>query len=480
MANEHRERAAEPAAPPAVVDALRRVPLFAQLPGPTLDRLATLAEPVLLARGALLIREGDPANDMYVVLDGMLEVTKRAGSDDVPVGAVGPGEVVGETALLEHGSRTASVTAVAPTQVVRIAREPFEALVASDPATGIGLVRTMAARLRSNEALVQQRERMASLGTLAAGLAHELNNPAAAVRRGASLLADAIAALERAAAALGAAGLDGARSHEVDALREALAERQSRPPALDPLATSDLETAIGDVLEAHGVADAWQIAPALAAVGWPAGELDATAGRLGASFGPVVTWLGTAAAAGALVAEVGAAASRLAELVSAVKTYTFLDQAPVQQVDVRAGIDDTLLILGHKLREAGISVRRDMAADLPRIEAYGSELNQAWTNLVDNAIDAMGGAGELRIQAAPWADGGVLVSICDDGPGIPPDVQRRLFDPFFTTKEPGKGTGLGLHIVYSIIVRRHGGRIRVDSRPGHTCFEVTLPARVPG
>ena len=437
------------------IEALRAAPLFAGLADADLERLAATVERQTLAPGELLIREGDPGDARFVVVSGELDGTKRAGATEQPLARVGPGAIQGEIAALQGTERQASVRAITDVEVLRIPRAGLLALLDSGPDAALALVRTVLERLRSLELFVRQREKLAGLGTLAAGLAHELNNPAAAIRRSVSSLA---AAIEERDKLHPPHDLMGIQPHSDQAPTDAL----GRADAVDEL------------LELVGDSEA---AAALVDAGWSADELrKAFADMDPETARDSAAWLAASANIEALLREVAMAGDRISEIVGAVKSYTYLDQAPVQRIDVRKGLDDTLVILRSKLRM--IDVTRYYAKDLPEIDAYGSELNQVWTNLVDNAADAMDGRGAIDIHADPTDDGGVQVRICDTGPGIPEDVQPRLFEPFFTTKAPGVGTGLGLHITHSV-VSRHGGRIEVDSEGKGTCFTVTLPPTVP-
>jgi signal transduction histidine kinase len=438
------------------IEALRAAPLFAGLNDADLQRLADTVERQQLAAGELLIREGDPGDAMYVVVSGELEVTKRAGATEQPLARVGPGAIQGEIAALQGTERAASVRALTDVEVLRIPRAGLLALLDTGPDAALALVRTVLERLRSLELFVRQREKLAGLGTLAAGLAHELNNPAAAIRRSVSSLSEAVKARDKLHPPHDLMGIQPNSDHA----------------PTDPLARAD---AVDELLELVGESEA---AAALVDAGWSAGELrDAFAGMDPETARDSAAWLAASADIEALLREVSMAGERISEIVGAVKSYTYLDQAPVQRIDVRKGLDDTLVILRSKLR-AGVDVTRYYAPELPEIEGYGSELNQVWTNLVDNAVDAMDGRGAIDIHADPTDEGGVQVRICDTGPGIPPDVLPRLFEPFFTTKAPGVGTGLGLHITHAA-VSRHGGRIEVESQPGKgTCFIVTLPPTV--
>jgi signal transduction histidine kinase len=452
---------------------LRRIALFACLSDEDFDWVVRVAQPVEVTKGTTLTAEGDPGDSMFVITDGELEIVKRSGNSDVPIARLGPGEIVGEMAVLEDTTRNASVRAVTDSRVVRIGRDVVLELVQTRPSAAMSVIRTVTGRLRSSEAMLREREKLASLGTLSAGLAHELNNPAAAVSRSTSLLREALDRWSATTRGLGSVIAEATAARMVGDLGGDIAARAAIGGPSDPLDAGDLRDAIERLLDEHGVEDAFDLAAALADGGWDIEALEAVAAELdGPAFGAVAAWLAAGATVHALVGEVAMGARRISEIVRAVKEYTFMDQAPMQAVDVRTGLDNTLVILRPKLRH-GVEVIRDYADELPDIEAYGSELNQVWTNLIDNAVDAMGGQGRLTI-GAHVRDGDVVVSICDDGPGIPPDVRERIFEPFYTTKELGKGTGLGLHISYNVVAR-HGGRIDVRSRPGETCFEVILP-----
>ncbi|MGH2455552.1 MAG: sensor histidine kinase [Candidatus Limnocylindria bacterium] len=439
------------------IDALRAAPLFAGLSDDDLRRLDATTQRQRLAPGAYLLREGDPGDAMYVVVAGELEITKRAGSTEQPLARVGPGAIQGEIAAIAGSTRAASVRALTDVEVLRIPREGLLTLLGAGPEPALALLQTVLERIRGLESFAREREKLASLGTLAAGLAHELNNPAAAIRRS--------------VAALGQAIEERDRLHPPHDLMGINPDAGKAPS--DALARAD---AIDELME---LVDDSETAAALVDAGWSADQLRAAfAGMDPDTARDSAAWLAATANIEALLREVGMAGERISEIVGAVKSYTFLDQAPVQRVDVRAGIDSTLVILRHKLR-GGVDVTRHYAPDLPEIEAYGSELNQVWTNLIDNAADAMDGRGAIDIHADATDDGGVQVRICDTGPGIPAEVVPRLFEPFFTTKQPGVGTGLGLHITHAVVAR-HGGRIEVEPKAGEgTCFIVTLPATPP-
>ncbi len=456
-------------------ESLRRIPLFAELPDADLLWLSSRAEAMDIAAGTELIREGDIGQSAYIVLDGEFEVTKRAGHQDITITVRQAGEVFGEMALLEQAPRSATVRAVQDGHVLRISGETFKELLAHSPSASMAILQTVSRRLRQNEALLRQNEKMAALGTLAAGLAHELNNPAAAVRRSAGQVKPALAAWASAMAELNTAPLDEQQAKQLAELRTQAEAAASRPSSLDALTQGDREAELQDWLEQHGVQEAWQVTPSLVSGGWDLASVSALEAKFPPPLlAPVVRWLAASLEVYSLLGETSLGTERISEIVKAVKAYAYLDQAPVQVVDIHEGLENTLIILRQKL--GGIQVERDYAADLPTIEAYGSELNQVWTNILDNAAYAMNGSGHIKLRTYV-GDGRVVVEIQDDGPGIPPEIQQRIFEPFFTTKPPGSGTGLGLHIVYSII-NNHNGTIHVTSRPGDTCFQVTLPVRL--
>ena len=457
----------------AVRQALGRVSLFASLSDEDRDWIASLAEPVAIGPGELLAAEGSPGDELYAVVEGELEVVKRSGIADVPIARVGPGEILGEMAVLEDAPRMASVRAVTAARLLRIRRETMLELLRTRPSATISIIRTVMSRLRSTEAMLRERERLAALGTLSAGLAHELNNPAAAVQRSAGLLQAALDGWAAATRALGSVVDDREHAELIADLGGELARDAGERALLDPLEASDRASVLEELLAASGVQGGGDLAPALASLGLDAAHLQRIEDAFpGPAFPIVVGWIGAGSLVHSLVDEVATGAGRISEIVRAVKEYAYMGQAPVQRIDVKAGLDNTLVILRPKLK-GGIRVRRDYDPALPTIEAYGSELNQVWTNILDNAIDALGGQGEIRIRTR-LEDGHVVVELCDDGPGMPADVRQRIFEPFFTTKPPGSGTGLGLHIAHNVVAR-HGGRIEVRSRPGQTCFDVWLP-----
>jgi len=464
--------------PPMSIEFLQRLPLFADLPEADLRALYQRAEPMTLPAGEWLMREGEMGDALYVVLEGGIEISKRSGEQEVTLAVRGPGEVIGEMALLDQTPRSASGRIVQDVSLLKISKEAFRQVLAASPTAALALLNTVNTRLRSTEAMLRQSEKMAALGTLAAGLAHELNNPAAAVQRSSSQLRDAFGAWQRLTSQLDTLSFDPPQVEAIHTLREEVVRRAAAPASLDPLTQSDLESELQDWLESRGVDQAWDLAPTLITYGLDKSALARLAGNLSRDhLSVVIRWLAASCSLFTLMDEVRMGAERLSEIVKAVKAYAYLDQAPIQEVDVHEGLENTLVILRHKLK-SGVNVVRDYASDLPRIEAYASELNQVWTNLIDNAVDAMQGQGQLTLRTYR-RDDRIVVEIGDDGPGIPPEIQLRIFDPFFTTKPPGSGTGLGLHIVYHSVVDQHRGQIHLASQPGATTFQIVLPIQLP-
>jgi len=462
-----------------MLDELRQIPLFADLSEEDLEQLHKMAETVSVPAGQLVLREGDPGDSLYVVLAGELEVTKRQGSQDVLLALYKPGQFFGEMTLLEQVPRSASVRTLRESRLLVISQVAFQTLLSCSPSAPLKILHTVTSRLRSTETMLIQNEKMAALGTLAAGLAHELNNPAAAVRRSAAQLRDALAERERLATQLGSLAIDQRQRESLGALQEEITERKITAPVYDPLTLGEREDELQEWLEDHEVGETWELAPMLVSYGWERDALERLAEDFSATQLPVVVrWLGASSSVYGLLEEVGQSAEAMSEIVKAVKTYSYLDQAPIQKVDVIESLENTLVLLRPKIT-ADIRITRDYADDMPRIEAYGSELNQVWTNVIDNAIDATEGQGELTLRAFT-ADSVVTVDVIDNGPGIPPEIQPRIFEPFFTTKAPGVGTGLGLHIAYNIVVHKHRGQIQVASKPGETRLRVVLPIRLAG
>jgi signal transduction histidine kinase len=455
---------------------LRRLELFANLSESDLDWLSGQMEPVSVAAGEILMEEGRPGDSAYIVEDGEFDVVKKSDVQDIVIAVREPGEVVGEMALLDQAPRMATVRAVRDSRVLKIRGETLQQLLSQSPSAAMSILHIVSKRLRQNEGLLRQNEKMAALGTLTAGLAHELNNPASAVLRSSDQLRAALRDWSKKTIELDQRGLTKGQIDSVNHLRGEIETHRFQASGLDPLTQNDRENELQTWLEVHGVQPAWELAPTLLTFGWDANSLADLERSFDAEIlTAVLNWLAAGCLVYTLLNEVSLGTERIAEIVKSVKAYSYLDQAPIQQVDITRGLENTLVILRYKMKD-GIKVIREYAPDLPFIEAYGSELNQVWTNIIDNAIDAMQGKGELILRTRA-EENNVVVEVEDNGPGIPAGIQKRIFEPFFTTKPPGMGTGMGLHIAYTII-NNHYGRIQLKSGPGRTCFQVMLPIQL--
>jgi signal transduction histidine kinase len=444
-----------------IAETLRGLPYFADLPDKLLLAVCAGSEQVELDPGTVIIEEGTDSVEMYVVVDGELVVTKHTVDKDVELARLGPGEVVGEIALLDGAPRTATVEAVEKSTLIKVPMAAFEDLL-KDSRVVRRMFRTVTMRLREIEETLRHEERMAALGRMAAQLMHELNNPAAAVARSTQELLLAYTQLGEAAMAFAGAAQTGEASSVIP----------EPTPTLTALERADAEDQLVEWLTGHGVHGAWDIAPGMADAGWTPALLDgATTGMDGEQIATYARWIGMRAKAEQLIGEIAIGAGRISELVRVVKDYSFVDRGPIQEIDPTSGIGDTLILLKHKL--VNVEVVLDFEEDLGTVEASGRDLNQVWTNLIDNAADAMGDGGTLTITAVK-EPGAIVITVADTGSGIPDTIADRIFDPFYTTKEPGKGTGLGLHTVHSIL-RRIGGDIVVDSSGSGTTFTVRLP-----
>jgi signal transduction histidine kinase len=433
---------------------------------------------VRLPAGKQLFAEGSHGDRAYIIKEGELEVVKTSAGHDVLLAVQGPPQVIGEMALLENQPRMAAVRARTDAVLLAITKEQLDRLLATSSSAARAMFYTVLARWRSTEAMLRQSERMAQLGTLTAGVAHELNNPAAAVKRGADQLQEAWLSLVRAQAKAGEAHLSGAQWETLERLLHEAQERPAGSHHLSALDRSDREAALEEWLDKRGVEDPWERAPALVSMGYDAARLAKIGeGVQPEQIGAAVGWLAASYSLHGLVLGIGVGAGRISDIVKALKSYSYLDQAPMVAVDIHEGLENTLLILAYKLR-SHVTVKREYAKSLPKIEAYGAELNQVWTNIIDNAVDAIGERDGTVTLRTRQENGWVAVDIEDDGPGIPEAIQPRVFDAFFTTKPPGKGTGLGLNISYNIVVHKHRGEIKVTSKPGKTCFQIRLPTQV--
>ena len=450
---------------------LRKSPLFQGLSDEELGQLMDMAQPVSLRAGELLIRQGDAGDSAYVIIKGEFEIQKQSGQSIIKIDVRNPGDVVGEMALLSRAPRSATVLSKTDSETLRIPQQAFENLLSSSSTAAMAVLRWVMARLTQNESLLHQQEKMAALGTMSAGLAHELNNPAAAAQRSAAELNKILIQWQNLTNQIVSAALKENQTAWLNSLMDETTRRFGAPLKLNALEKIELVDRLEAWLQANGVRAAWELAPALVNFGWRAESLEEL--KSTGFFELSIQWLGTACLGVGLLFEVQNTTERISQIVHAMKSYTYLDQAPLLEVDIHEGLENTLIIMQHKLKK-GVTIKREYSADLPRIEAYASELNQVWTNIIDNAIDAMNGKGEISLRTYAEEDH-VMVEITDNGPGIPEEIQTRIYEPFFTTKPPGKGTGLGLHISHDIVVNRHHGQLLVESNAGGTKFRVILP-----
>ncbi|MBK9750243.1 MAG: cyclic nucleotide-binding domain-containing protein [Chloroflexi bacterium] len=459
----------------ASAEELGKVPLFEHLRRDQLNWLVEHGEDYFAQAGEYLFHEGDDSTYFYVVIDGEVQITKQAGDGEIILNTHHAGGFSGEVPMLSGTPYIASARAVTETKVLRFNGQAFREMFAICPLVVSKLFQALQWRIQKTESLARQREKMSALGVLSAGLAHELNNPAAAARRATDQLRDSFGQVQPLLVKISRA-LDEEQLDDLLGMQRTIAEKLRDPEPLDALTQSDREEELSDWLDSHTVEEAYDIAPLFVSAGVSTDLLEQLYDLIGDDdlFADGVRWLNASLTTGTLLNEVERSAGRISDLVKAVKSYSYMDQAPQQDIDVHAGIEDTLMILAHKLRQAKITVKREYDRNIPHILAHGSELNQVWTNLIDNAIDALGDNGTITIRT--WEDGkDIWVELGDNGPGIPEDIQSRIFEPFFTTKDVGKGTGLGLDIAHRIIVDHHRGEIRLLSKPGDTRFQIRLP-----
>jgi signal transduction histidine kinase len=451
------------------------IPLFGQLDDSQRACFSTGIE-IRLKAGETLIRCGDPADFFYILLEGEFRVTKFFGDQEIFLAEAIPGDFFGEIEILLDVPHSVLSRAVADSRLFRLPRAGFWHLLRCSPVVAREIMRTLATRLRNLEGYTQEREKLIQLGAMAAGLAHELNNPATAARHAAADLRQSVEKVQDYACELNET-LSAEQWQQLVTISQEAVHCATSQPKLNSFEQSDREEAIECWLGAQNVADAWELAPALVNARVDQEELEALKRTVSAQdLENAIHWLAANVTTRDLLKSVSHSTERISELVSAVKSYSFMDQAPWQEIDVHEGIENTLIILGHKLRN--VTVTRDFDRTLPRLGAYGGELNQVWTNLIDNAIYAVGGTGHIDVRTR--RDGEFfLVEIADNGSGIPPEAQPHIFAvPFFTTKGRS-GTGLGLVISHRIVVERHNGKIDFSTGPDGTQFNVRLPFESP-
>jgi signal transduction histidine kinase len=452
------------------LELLKRTPIFEGVPDDQVAWFLSQTEELHFGAGAQIVRQGAPADAMFVLLEGDFqwrgEIAGQAIVRDIPAG-----EVTGVLPFSRMKQYTLSGRALTEARVLRFPTSQFQELVQKMPELTTRLVGLMSDRIREATRFEQQRDRLAALGKLSAGLAHELNNPASAATRAASQLRPMLKKVKNASLDLGRRELTPAQRAEIEKLETAFLQTENIPP--DPLTASDLEEQIDSLLRSHGQEDLWQLAAELARRNFKPETLEQLFSILDSDTArAALIRISTSLEIFSLVREIESSTSRISDLVKAIKEYTYMDQSPVQNVDILKSLETTLTILNHKLKR-GVTVTRDYQKVPLLVNSFGSELNQVWTNIIDNAIDAMHGKGELRVRTYREQEC-VVVEIADNGAGIPADILPHIFEPFFTTKDVGQGTGLGLDTVQRII-KKHRGSIQVRSKPGDTCFQVWLP-----
>ena len=452
---------------------LLRIPVFADVPDDQLEWFLSQCQEEFLKPGDTYVQQGDPAENMFVVLEGEFQARGELNGETIAF-AVKAGEVTGVLPFSRMKRIPITGRAVSNGRLLRFPSAKFPQLVQKMPEVTTRLVGLMSDRIRETTRFEQQRDRLASLGKLSAGLAHELNNPASAAKRAASQLRQILKKIKDASHELGRRELTAPQRAEIENLENSFTQREGPPP--DTLTASDMEEQIDSLLRSHGQTDLWQLSADLARRGITPAALESLFANLEAATArAALIRIAASVEIANLLNEIESSTSRISDLVLAIKEYTYMDQSPIQNVDVIKSLENTLTILNHKLKH-GVTVKRDYQKVPFLVNSFGTELSQVWTNLIDNAVDAMGGNGELRVRTYR-DDSCVVVEIGDNGPGIPAEVEAHMFEPFFTTKAVGQGTGLGLDTVQRI-VKKHRGNIQVDSQPGDTRFQVWLPLAV--
>jgi signal transduction histidine kinase len=458
----------------AIFQLIRPSPLFAGLTDAQLLDCLEPGEVVQLPAGTVLVADGERYPFFFMVLEGEVRIVRDYDKQTVLMAVLKPGSYTGELTLLLDVPWMSTARVAKPARLFRLNEEGFWRMLSRCREVARAVFRSAASKMRNLEGYSQQREKLASLGTMAAGLAHELNNPASAARRAAAHLRE-VSDQGQALLCRLSKTLKHDQWRDLAFAAQEAGERLAYAPVFDSLERSDRADKIAAWLQARGIAAAWELAPTFVTAGAEIPWLEEVAGLLPTeSQADSFSWLESRLNLRILLTQIEQSTGRIAELVKAMKSYSYMGQSPMQEVDIHEGLESTLTMLGHKLKN--VALQRSFDRSIPRIMAYGSELNQVWTNLIDNAIDAVQGTGKICVGTC-HEDNQLVVEIVDNGPGIPPEVQAHLFEPFYTTKSVGSGTGLGLIISNRIVADRHGGEIEFESKPGETRFKVRLPIR---
>ncbi|WP_232381990.1 ATP-binding protein [Streptomyces sp. CNZ748] len=472
---------------PCLPDEIGSLFLFEKLSPEQLGRLCEAGQVEGYEPGTVYT-EGDPATCFYVLVEGTVVLSRRVGGDEVEVTRTSQRGVYAGAMQAYLGDRVPqvynnSLRVTEPTRFFVLPADTFADIMQEWFPMAVHLLEGLFFGVKSTQQAVGQRERLLALGSLSAGLTHELNNPAAAAVRATASLRERVAKMRRKLRIISEGTFDRQTLAGLIEIQERTAERVAKAPVLSPMEAADREDTLTDWLDDHGIADGWRIAPTFVQAGLDVDWLEQVAAAVDEALLPsAVGWLSYTVETELLMDEIQDSAGRISHLVDAAKQYSQLDRAPFQVADVHELLDSTLLMLSGKTGK-GIRVVKDYDRTLPRVPAYPAELNQVWTNLIDNAVAAMNhadgdGTGTLTVRTARKNDR-LLVEFGDTGPGIPPEIRDRVFDPFFTTKPVGEGTGLGLDISWRIVVNKHHGSIRFDSEPGDTRFQVLLPLTAP-